>query len=231
MKGLNMLSGGAAHGLVASVSAKFRELTGFDIAGEFGAVGSMADKLRNGTPTDLVILTRPLMNKLAQENWVVPGSMADIGMVETAIAVRAGDPKLRIENAAEFRHALLSADEIFVPDMVSSTAGIHVSKVLHQLGIADQLTARLKMYPNGATAMRHLASSDAFRPIGCTQSTEIISTPGVELSGSLPPGCELATMYTAAMTTRATNARQARALIELLTGADQRELRRRAGFV
>lgn len=231
MKGLNMLSGGAAHGLVASVSAKFRELTGFDIAGEFGAVGSMADKLRNGTPTDLVILTRPLMNKLAQENWVVPGSMADIGMVETAIAVRAGDPKLRIENAAEFRHALLSADEIFVPDMVSSTAGIHVSKVLHQLGIADQLTARLKMYPNGATAMRHLASSDAFRPIGCTQSTEIISTPGVELSGSLPPGCELATMYTAAMTTRATNTRQARALIELLTGADQRELRRRAGFV
>ena len=87
------------------------------------------------------------------------------------------------------------------------------------------------MYPNGATAMRHLASSDAFRPIGCTQSTEIISTPGVELSGSLPPGCELATMYTAAMTTRAANTRQARALIELLTGADQRELRRRAGFV
>ena len=157
--------------------------------------------------------------------------MADIGMVETAIAVRAGDPKVRIKNAAELRHALLAADEIFVPDMVSSTAGIHVSKVLHQLGIADQLAARLKMYPNGATAMRQLAGSDAFRPIGCTQSTEIISTPGVELSGSLPPGCELATMYTAAMTTRATNTRQARALIELLTGADQRELRRRAGFV
>jgi molybdate transport system substrate-binding protein len=231
VNGLNMLSGGAAHGLVASVSAKFRELTGFEIAGDFGAVGSMADKLRNGTPTDLVILTRPLMNKLAQENWVVPGSMADIGMVETAIAVRAGDPKPRIENAAEFRHALLSADEICVPDMVSSTAGIHISKILHQLGIADQLTVRLKMYPNGATAMRHLASSEAFRPIGCTQSTEIISTPGVELSGSLPPGCELATMYTAAVATRTANARQAGALIELLTGADQRELRRRAGFI
>jgi len=53
----------------------------------------------------------------------------------------------------------------------------------------------------------------------------------VELSGSLPPGCELATMYTAAVTTRAANVRQAGALIELLTGADHRELRRRAGFV
>ena len=69
------------------------------------------------------------------------------------------------------------------------------------------------------------------RPIGCTQSTEIIITPGVALSGSLPPGCELATMYTAAVTTRAAHAEQARTLIDLLTAAAQRELRERAGFL
>jgi molybdate transport system substrate-binding protein len=79
--------------------------------------------------------------------------------------------------------------------------------------------------------MRHLAETDAVRPIGCTQSTEIISTPGVILSGSLPPGCELSTVYTAAVTTRATSAHQAQSLIDLLTDADQRELRTRAGFL
>ena len=79
--------------------------------------------------------------------------------------------------------------------------------------------------------MRHLAASDAVRPIGCTQSTEIISTKGVVLSGSLPPGCELATMYTAAVTARSANARQAQSLIGLLTAADQRALRERAGFL
>ncbi len=112
---------------------------------------------------------------------------------------------------------LLAADAIFVPDTKASTAGIHVAKVLGQLGIADEVAARLKIYPNGATAMRHLAASDAVRPIGCTQSTEIISTEGVMLSGSLPPGCELSTMYTAAVATQAANARQARDLIGLLT--------------
>jgi molybdate transport system substrate-binding protein len=76
-----------------------------------------------------------------------------------------------------------------------------------------------------------LAASDAVRPIGCTQSTEIISTTGVTLSGSLPPGCELATMYTAAVATRAAAAQQAQLLIDLLAGADQRELRERAGFL
>ncbi len=38
-------------------------------------------------------------------------------------------------------------------------------------------------------------------------------------------------MYTAAVATKATAAPQARSLIELLTGADQRELRERAGFL
>ena len=231
MTRLNMLSGGAAQGLVASLASQFKEATGFDIAGEFGAVGVMADKLREGTPADIVILTAPIVAQLAQENWVVPGSIADIGMVETAVAVRAGDAKVSVKDAKGLREALLAVDAIFVPDMVTSTAGIHVSKILRQLGIADQLAARLKMYPNGATAMRHLAASKALRPIGCTQSTEVISTPGVVLSGSLPRGCDLATMYTAAVTTCAAHDGQAQSLIDLLTAADRREVRQRAGFL
>jgi molybdate transport system substrate-binding protein len=228
---LNVLSGGAAQGLVASVAAKYKELTGLDIAGEFGAVGAMADKLRKGTPSDVVILTAPIIAAIAQENWVVPGSIADVGRVETAMAVRAGDSKLTVKDAAGLREALLAADAIFVPDMVTSTAGIHVSKVLQQLGISEAVATRLKMHPNGATAMRHLAASNALRPIGCTQSTEIISTPGVVLSGSLPRGCDLATMYTAVVTARAAHKGQAQALIDLLTAADQRDVRERAGFL
>jgi molybdate transport system substrate-binding protein len=231
MTALNILSGGAAQGLVGSLAPQFKALTGLGIEGEFGAVGAMADKLRKGMPADIVILTAALIGTLAHENLVVSASVADIGLVETAVAVRAGDPAVTVNDAAALRAALLAADAIFVPDIRASTAGIHVATVLQQLGIADEVAARLKIYPNGATAMRHLAASDAVRPIGCTQSTEIISTPGVVLSGSLPPGCELSTVYTAAVTTRANNARQAEALIDLLTHADQRELRERAGFL
>jgi molybdate transport system substrate-binding protein len=231
MTTLKILSGGAAQGLVASLASAFKTLTGFAIGGEFGAVGAMADKLRQGTPTDLVILTAKMIADLAQENLVVGASIADVGLVETAIAVRARDPLVKVNDAASLRAALLAADAIFVPDTKASTAGIHVAKVLKQLGIAEAVASRLKIYPNGATAMRHLAESKATRPIGCTQSTEIISTSGIKLSGSLPPGSELATMYTAAVTVRAANAKQAQSLIDLLIDAGQRELRERAGFL
>ncbi|QWG14849.1 substrate-binding domain-containing protein [Bradyrhizobium sediminis] len=231
MNALNILSGGAAQGLVASLAPKFKAQTGLDIAGEFGAVGAMADKLRQGMPADIVILTSAIITKLAQENWLVPASISDIGLVETAIGVRSGDPLVAVNDATGLRAALLAADAIFVPDTKASTAGIHVAKVLRQLGIADEVASRLRIFPNGATAMRHLALSDAARPIGCTQSTEIISTKGVTLSGVLPKGCDLATMYTAAVAMRAAAALQAQHLIDLLTGDDARGLRIEAGFL
>jgi molybdate transport system substrate-binding protein len=231
MSQLKILSGGAAHGLVASLVPAFKEKTGFDIAGEFGAVGGMADKLRQGVAADIIILSKALVARLAEEKLVVPSSITDVGLVETALAVRSGDPLIAVRNEGDLRAAFLAADAIFVPDIKASTAGIHVAKVLSQLGIAEEVATRLKIYPNGATAMRELAISGEKRPIGCTQSTEIIATKGVQLSGSLPKGCELATMYTAGVTTRAMHVSEAQSLIELLTSADANEQRARAGFL
>jgi molybdate transport system substrate-binding protein len=231
MTKVNILSGGAAHGLVASLAPRFKAETGFDISGDYGAVGAMADRLRQGQPIDLVILTAALLAKLAEEKLIVSASIRDIGLVETALAVRAGDPKVSVRDAAGLRAALLAADAIYVPDTSASTAGLHVASVLQQLGIADEVAARLKISANGATAMRQLAQSDAKRPIGCTQATEIITTRGVELSDALPNGCELATMYTAGVTVRAANASPAERLIDLMTSADSEALRSQAGFL
>ncbi|MGY3619570.1 molybdate ABC transporter substrate-binding protein [Bradyrhizobium sp. USDA 10063] len=231
MNKLHVLSGGAAQGLVKNLAPAFTAATGLQIEGEFGAVGAMADKLRKGAAADVIIFTSALVATLAAEKLVSSASVRDIGLVETALAVRAGDPPVAAKDAASLREALRAADAIFVPDTKASTAGIHVAKVLEQLGIAREVEQRLRIFPNGATAMRHLAESDARRPIGCTQSTEIIATNGVVLSGSLPPGCALATLYTGAVTTRTSAAPAAERLIDLLTAAQAGEARGRAGFV
>lgn len=231
MSSLRILSGGAAQGLIGSLAAQFKEKTGLDIAGEFGAVGAMANKLREGTPTDILILTSALIATLVGEDLANRASVKDVGRVETALAVRESDPLVLAPDAEALRAAFLAADAIFVPDIKASTAGIHVAKVLQQLEIIDEVESRLKIYPNGATAMRHMADSDARHPIGCTQATEIIATSGIRLSGALPKGCDLATTYTAAVTTRAAHPREAQILIDLMTSADHSTLRERAGFL
>jgi molybdate transport system substrate-binding protein len=225
-----LLSGGAAHGLVGALASRFQAEHGAAIAGAYGAVGAMRQKLEAGEPADLLILTRAIIDEMASSGAVLPESIADIGAVDTAVAVRSGTPHPQVGSADALRQALLAADEIYFPDPKLATAGIHFAGVLERLGIADEVSDRIRVFPNGATAMRQLAASQASNPIGCTQVTEILPTEGVELVAPLPPGFELATTYTAAVCVAARQPELARRLIALLTATDTREARRQAGF-
>src|SRR4029079_16109321 len=124
-----------------------------DVTGEFGAVGAMAAKLRSGTPADLVILSETVIEELARQGFLTDGTWG-IGRVETAVAIRSGDPIAMVKNGDDLRDALLAADEVYAQDTQTSTAGIHFATVLAKLGIAEKIADRLKVYPNGTTAMR-----------------------------------------------------------------------------
>lgn len=227
---LKLLSGGAAHGLVNALAPQFEQETGYEIDGTFDAVGSMAARLRAGAPADVVILTLGLITALTGEGHVTSGSAVDIGTVPTAVAVRAGDPVPNIADAAGLRTALLCADEVYFPDPQQATAGIHFARVMRELGIWDNVEPHLRTFPNGSTAMRELAASTRERPIGCTQVTEILNTPGVTVIGPLPPGYELATVYTAAVAAKAASPAEARRLVTMLASDAAGEIRQRAGF-
>ena len=227
---LVVLSGGAAEGLVGALAPRFQAETGCEIDGTFGAVGVMRDRLLAGAPADLLILTRTLIDELTDRGHAVPGSDMDIGTVLTAVAVRSGDPAPPVGDAVGLRAALLAADEIHCPDPNRATAGIHFAGVLHRLGIAAEVAPRLRAHPNGMTAMRALAASGSGRPIGCTQVTEIVATPGVALVAPLPGELGLATVYTAAVCAGATRPVEARRLAVLLSGDAASAARQQAGF-
>jgi molybdate transport system substrate-binding protein len=227
---LHVLSGGAAQGVVSALAGEFRAATGYEIDGTFGAVGAMKEKLLGGAPADVLILTRALIDELADAGHVVRDTAADLGRVRTGVAVRTGDPMPSVDTTEGLSAALRAADAIFFPDPQRATAGIHFAQVLKQLGIAAEVAGRLSAHPNGATAMRELARAAGAKPIGITQITEILNTPGVRLIGPLPREFELATVYTAAVCTRAAAPEAARRFVALLAGEAQRALRARAGF-
>lgn len=224
MSRLQILSAGAAQGVVTALAAQ----QGIVLDGHFGAVGAMKEKLLAGTPCELIVLSRALIDELAAAGRVV--SSRDLGTVRTGIAVRERDACPDIADESALRAALLAAQAIYFPDPVKATAGIHFAKVLDALGIRDQVSDRLRTYPNGATAMREMAAAAGERVIGCTQVTEIRNTPGAKLVGPLPERLELATVYTAGLTTAGRSSAPARTLLDALCGDASRELRRTAGF-
>lgn len=229
-RAVKVLSAGAAQGVVTALKAAFEAETGYAIEVIFGAVGAMKEKLYEGAPADAIILTRALIDELAAARETVPSSARDLGRVRTGVAVKAGRPLPDIATPAALAAVLREAAGVYFPDPERATAGIHCARVIDTLGLRQAIGARLRTYPNGATAMRELAAAAELGVVGITQITEINNTPGVALVGPLPREFELATVYTAAVCTRAAAPEAAARLVALVAGEASRALRGRAGF-
>jgi len=219
------VSAGAAQGLVRRTAAE----DGIEVDGHFGAVGAMREKLVGGEPCDVVILTRALIADLVKDGYVALAGIADLGGVDTSIAVRAADAPPDVHDASALRETLRAADALYFPDPAKATAGVHFAHVLRMLGVHDELAPRFRTAPHGAAAMAAMAQAGG-KPLGCTQATEILATPGVKLVAPLPPGLELRTVYTAAVSATAANPSDAARFVERLASAELAAARASAGF-
>ena len=231
MKQIQLLSGGATQGLVAQLRERFAQRAGCEVQGTFGAVGLMKDKLLAGAPCDLLVLTDALIRELGTQGHVDAAGARPLGVVKTGVAVRTGEAMPEVDTPEALTAALKAARGIYIPDPLKATAGIHFMKVLKALGLDGELAGRLHAFPNGATAMAELANAQGPGLIGCTQVTEILFAPGVELAGLLPVQFELATVYTAGVCTRAQNPADAAAFIALMASDEAAALRAQGGFV
>jgi len=227
---VHLLCAGAAKGVVEALATDFERETGASLGATFGAVGAMKERLDAGTPCDVIVLTAVLIDALAADGRVEAAAVRRLGEVPTGVAVRVGDATPAIGDADALRASFRNAPAIYFPDPERATAGIHFIGVLRRLGIHDEVAARLRPHPNGATAMRALAASGEPGAVGCTQVTEIRYTPGVTEVGALPEGFELRTMYAAAPLCASVEPAAARVLVEWLGGGRSHALRIAGGF-
>jgi molybdate transport system substrate-binding protein len=134
---VRVLSGGAAAGVVQGIQADFEKQNQCAINGTFSAVGVMRDLVVQGEPCDLVILSKALVQELANSGHVLADSMQSLGIVPTGIAVSKQRTSAlpSIETVEDLKKAFRAAPALYFPDMEKSTAGIHFMKVMKSLGI------------------------------------------------------------------------------------------------
>jgi len=226
MTAFDVLAAGAAQGALQC----FASVQGVTLRGHFGPVGGNRARLLAGEPCDIVILTGTMIDELMASGHVVAGTRRDLGRVATAIAVMAGTPHPSVSNSEGLRKTLAGASAIFIPDPAQATAGAHAVKILEGLGLGEVLAARLRVHPGGMKAMAALAASGAKGAIGCTQVTEILATPGIELVAPLPTPHDLVTTYAAGVAVHSPRQAEARDFIEAFCDGAGRNIRIAAGF-
>lgn len=210
---LTGISSMATRAVLAELSAAYTAQTGVPVA--IASVGGVdaARRVQEGEAFDVVVLASDAIDRLIAAGHAVPGSRVDLVRSPVALAVRAGRPLPDVSSEAALKQAVLAA-----PTLGYSTgpSGKHLEALFQRWDIADEVRARAVVPPPGVPVGQLLA--DGRVALGFQQLSELLGLPGVQLLGTLPPGTEFTTVFSAALCTAAAQPTAARALIDFLAG-------------
>jgi molybdate transport system substrate-binding protein len=197
--------------MMADVGPGFEQATGFKPVVVTDVAAVMKRRIEGGEPFDLAVLVDFQTDDLIKAGKLVADTRADIMKAGIGVAVKRGAPKPDIGTVEAFKRTLLAAKSITYLKEGAST--IHLDKVFAQLGIADALKAKT-VQPVTESVSEMVAAGEA--ELGIIVIPNILSVPGAEVVGPIPPDVQSYIMFTAAVSAQSPNQQAARDLIKLL---------------
>jgi molybdate transport system substrate-binding protein len=183
---------------------------------------------------DVMISSQVILDQLTHEGLLEPHSRVNLGLVSTGLArptaQAPSDASVQVSSSEDLAHVLRTCTAFYVPDTEHSTAGIHLKGVIERLGLWTKMEHKIRNFPNGAIAMKHLAEEGLHGAWGSTQKTEILYTPGVSWMGTLPAEFALGTLYQAAICPKGHHPELAKAFLDLLVSPEHQAHREKSGF-
>ena len=209
---IKVLSVPAMRPVFNDLGPKFEHSTGHRLVIKFEFASSAKRQIEAGELFDLLIAEPTQIDDLTKQGKIVASTRTDVGYVGLGVGARAGTPKLDISSVEAFKRTVLEAKSIaYQPDTGS---GLHFAGLLERLGIAADVTAKLKPKPGGA-ALPSVASGEA--EIVVISIPGILATPGVELVGPLPSELQYYLRFGSGVSSAAVEPEAAMALIRFLT--------------
>jgi len=226
---LRVFSGGAPQQVVRQLAAAFETDTGHKVNLTFAVVGEIRRRVTtSGETPDAVLLPVQLLDAMAQENGFSAASRVDLARVGIGVAVRPGAASPDLSSAESVRKLLLDARSIVWSDPKSTPTGVHMSRLLDRLGIADAVRPKVvaKNAIDGGTDL--VATGEA--ELGMFLASEILPAKGVTLAGLLPAAMQGYVAYAAVVPTVSPSPGPALAFVKFLTDPSTRGAWRAAGF-
>jgi molybdate transport system substrate-binding protein len=201
--------------LFDDVRPDFEAAYGQKLSVEFASTLDIAKRVQVGEITDFVITSRAGVDSLIKAGLVTASQHFALVGSSIAVAVPAGHPKPDISTVEALKRALLAARTVSFTDPASGgPSGIHLEKVLGQLGIAEQVRAKTKFPPAGGAVGDILARAEA--DIGIQQMAELSFFNGVDVVGPLPSEIQSVTEYAIAIPANAIHPQAGKALVEFM---------------
>jgi molybdate transport system substrate-binding protein len=225
---LNIVAAGAVRGIIASMIDDYSRQSGLKFNLIVGPTGQLRDAIASGKPTDLVIVSAPLMAEMENSGRIAPGSRIDLGRVGLGVVVREGTPSPDISTPEAVKTALIKANTIAYTDpKLGGTSVEQLMKFAESAGIKDEVIRKGVISTGGNDAAAKVAEGKA--DIAVVPITDIHAEEA-KLVGPLPEPIQLWTVYAAAVPNSSTDPAAARAFVAAMTAPAMQDRWVKAGW-
>lgn len=215
---LNVLSAGAVEPGLVDAAELFRNKTGHHVHIRFATAPAIRQRMSADETADVVLAPPAVLDDLVKAGKVAPQDRVRVGRVGVGVAVRNGAPVPDVSTTDTLKRAVLEAETLVYNQ---ASTGNYVEGLLRRLGLAEELQARTKRYPDGDAVMHHLLAGRG-REVGFGAITEILlyKDKGLRFVGPLPADVQNYTTYAAVLVPAAANSAGGKEFLLFLQGAE-----------
>ena len=233
---LKVLAGGAMRAALQEAVPVFEESSGHTVRIEYGTVAKVAERVTAGDPADVVVVTKPVIDKLTDSGRITTGSAVPLARVPIGVAVAKGAPQPDIGSTEAVIKALRQAKFITYGDPgMGDAAGVHIAKEIERLGLAADLKSKIRLISpasgqSGAQFLsglfQHGETELAMAPISVLSETQ-----GINIVGMLPPELQSPDLvFFAGAAWTCNHLQEAQVLLDFLHGEESKSVYKAKGM-
>ena len=223
-KKLKLLTSNSAHGVLKVLVPRFEKEKEYTVEASFDPAQVMLRRIAAGESGDVALLGAAAIDKLVEDGRIERESVRRIARCGVGIAVRAGAPKPDVGTVDALKKTLLETPSLIFTS--EGASGIHFSRVIADLGIAEAIKAKAHRQQGGLVA-EVLARGEV--ELAVQQIPELLAVEGVELVGPLPPEVQAISTSAVGIFTNAADREGARAFIDFLATPEAKRVFRDKG--
>ncbi|HEY6922776.1 MAG TPA: substrate-binding domain-containing protein [Steroidobacteraceae bacterium] len=222
---LKLLSSMATRELLNELVAQYQRSSGQSVISEAAGGVDVAKRVRAGEAVDVAILSSTAIDSLIAAGSLLPDSRTDLVKSGVSIAVRAGAAHPDVASEDAVKRAVLAARTL---SYSTGPSGVYLEKLFERWGILAQIRERIVVPPPGVPVGSLVASGKV--DLGFQQLSELMSLPGIEVVGPLPPAIQTITIFSGGISTGCTQPEVARALLDYLAAPAVAQTKSRHGM-
>ena len=197
------------------LAPKFEKETGHKLTITWGTGATLVKRVQQGETADVLILGRPGLEELVKDGKASAAPDASFASAGIGVVVKQGAPKPDISTPEALKQTLLAAKSVAYSDPAfGGASGVYFEKLLQRMGIADEMNPKTRHPPAGGSSAVLVASGEV--ELAVQQAPEIISVPGIDWVGTLPPSLDNVTVNAAGIGAGSKETGAARAFIAFL---------------